>query len=154
MTDPIRPAAPADVRDIIALVEEYYRHEGYPFDAAELTGVVARLIDNPSRGLLWVIEPEDRIVGYCVLTWGYSLEHRGQDAFIDELYVAPAYRSHGLGAAALQAAECACRAAGVRSLHLEVERINVRAQELYRRLGFVDHDRYLMTKPIAPATTI
>lgn len=153
MTDPSRPATPADVRDIIALVEEYYRHEGYPFDAAGLTGVVARLIDNPSRGLLWVIEPEDRIVGYCVLTWGYSLEHRGLDAFIDELYVAPAHRSCGLGAAALQEAERACRMAGVRSLHLEVERINVRAQELYRRLGFVDHDRYLMTKPIPPSKT-
>ncbi len=31
-------------------------------------------------------------------------------------------------------------------LHLEVERANARAQNVYRRQGFVDHDRYLLTK--------
>jgi ribosomal protein S18 acetylase RimI-like enzyme len=35
---------------------------------------------------------------------------------------------------------------GVHTLHLEVERKNVRAHHLYRKMGFEDHDRYLMTK--------
>ncbi|HYS78429.1 MAG TPA: hypothetical protein VEO94_06295 [Candidatus Dormibacteraeota bacterium] len=35
---------------------------------------------------------------------------------------------------------------GVRALHLEMERGNVAAQALYRRHGFADHDRYLMTR--------
>ena len=36
--------------------------------------------------------------------------------------------------------------AGVSALHLEVERQNEAAQGFYRRLGFKDHDRYLMTR--------
>ena len=43
-------------------------------------------------------------------------------------------------------AEGVCRGRGVRALHLEVERENTRAQSIYRRAGFVDHDRYLLTK--------
>jgi ribosomal protein S18 acetylase RimI-like enzyme len=34
----------------------------------------------------------------------------------------------------------------VTALHLEVERKNKAAQEFYRRIGFQDHDRYLMTR--------
>ena len=48
--------------------------------------------------------------------------------------------------------ERAARAAlhGVRALHLEVERRNTRAQEIYRKAGFVDREHYLMTRRLAP----
>ena len=39
--------------------------------------------------------------------------------------------------------------AALEFLHLEVNHGN-RANELYRRRGFVDHNRYLMTKPLNP----
>lgn len=48
--------------------------------------------------------------------------------------------------AALQRVEEVCRMEGIRALHLEVDRGNTRAQELYRRVGYRDHDRYLLTK--------
>jgi ribosomal protein S18 acetylase RimI-like enzyme len=35
---------------------------------------------------------------------------------------------------------------GIRALQLKVERTNVTAQQVYRRAGFVDHDRYVLTK--------
>ena len=38
------------------------------------------------------------------------------------------------------------REAGVNALHLEVERHRDTALELYRRRGFEDYERYLMTK--------
>jgi hypothetical protein len=47
---------------------------------------------------------------------------------------------------ALQVAEAACCEAGVRALHLEVEHRKDTAAELYRRSGFADHQRVLMTK--------
>ncbi len=46
----------------------------------------------------------------------------------------------------MQIAEAYCREHGVKALHLEVERHRQSAYELYRRAGFEDHDRYLMTK--------
>jgi ribosomal protein S18 acetylase RimI-like enzyme len=35
---------------------------------------------------------------------------------------------------------------GVSAVHLEVDRGNDPAFELYRRVGYEDHDRFLMTK--------
>ena len=35
---------------------------------------------------------------------------------------------------------------GVNAIHLEVDRGNDPACELYRRAGYQDHDRFLMTK--------
>jgi ribosomal protein S18 acetylase RimI-like enzyme len=43
---------------------------------------------------------------------------------------------------------------GVRALHLEVGRDNVPAQELYRRVGFVDTDRRLLTLKLADPTHV
>lgn len=58
----------------------------------------------------------------------------------------PEERGRGLGREALQLMEQACRKAGVRARHLEVERGKEGAIELYRRMGFVDHARHLMTR--------
>jgi hypothetical protein len=38
------------------------------------------------------------------------------------------------------------RETGVNAIHLEVDRGNDSAFELYRRAGYADHDRFLMTK--------
>ena len=92
-------------------------------------------------------------MGYVVLTLGYSLEYHGMDAFVDELYVAPNERGHGLGKRALALVETGCRKLGVRALHLEVEQNKLAAQELYRKWGFSDHRRYLMTKVLTTAGT-
>jgi ribosomal protein S18 acetylase RimI-like enzyme len=42
--------------------------------------------------------------------------------------------------------ETACRDLGVHAVHLEVERANAAAQGLYRKFGFQDHERYLLTR--------
>jgi ribosomal protein S18 acetylase RimI-like enzyme len=63
-----------------------------------------------------------------------------------ELFVSPSHRGRGLGRRALEEIDEACRELGVRALHLEVEKDNFPAAELYRQRGFEDHDRRLMTK--------
>jgi GNAT superfamily N-acetyltransferase len=107
-----------------------------------------RLIGDDSLGRVWLIMLGDEPVGYLVLAFGYSLEYRGRDAFIDELFVVAAQRGRGLGTRAVAFAVEQCRTLGVRALHLEVERGNVAGQALYRRAGFAEHDRLLMTRPI------
>ena len=84
-----------------------------------------------------------------ILTIGYSIEYRGHDAFVDELYLRESYRGRGWGRAALAFVEQACRELEVRALHLEVERKNTAAQALYRKFGFENQDRYLLNKWIA-----
>jgi ribosomal protein S18 acetylase RimI-like enzyme len=141
-----RLASPDDVPTIVNLQKQYYAEDGYAHDAALSASVIAGLIGAPERGWLWVIEEHGRPVGYMAVTFGYSLEYKGRDAFIDELYIVPPLRERGVGRAALRVADEACRQAGVRAIHLEVEPHKTEAVRLYRSSGFLDHRRHLMTK--------
>jgi ribosomal protein S18 acetylase RimI-like enzyme len=145
-----RVAQEGDVGAVIHLMRDYYAEEGYPFVEAEARATVTRLLRDGQLGRAWLACAGEAPIAYLAVTFGYSFEYRGRDAFIDELYILPAHRRRGLGAEALALAEAACREAGVRALHLEVERSKAAAQALYRRWGFADHDRCLMTKRLDP----
>ena len=56
------------------------------------------------------------------------------------------YRGMGFGRQTMEFVADRARELGVNVIHLEVDRGNEPALALYRRTGYVDHDRYLMTK--------
>jgi GNAT superfamily N-acetyltransferase len=144
----IRPARPDDCDRILPLMARYYAEDGYPFVPAEARAALERLLGDGRLGRLWVFVDGDDVVGYAALTLGYSLEYRGRDAFVDELYLRPDRRGGGRGPRVLPLMEDACRELGVRALHLEAERRKPRLLDFYRRAGFESHDRHLMTKVI------
>lgn len=139
-----RRATGEDVPALLALHERFYREEGYPYDHAAMERALRELLAHPMFGRVFVTG--DPPVGYLLVTFGFSVEFGGRDAFVDELYVVESARGQGLGSLALQVAEEACREAGIQALHLEVEHENSRARALYERSGYVAHERHLMTK--------
>ncbi|HEU0177426.1 MAG TPA: GNAT family N-acetyltransferase [Blastocatellia bacterium] len=151
MTDPnFKPATPNDIETLIAMMRELYAHEGLAFDKAVARRALLGVIGDETFGRVFLILSADEVAGYAALTFGYSLEFHGRDAFVDELYLRDEYRGQGFGKRALRFLTEVCAAEGVNALHLEVERANTSAQAVYRKFGFEDHDRYLMTKYIAP----
>lgn len=136
-----RRALAEDVPVLLDLQQRFYAGEGYPYDRTTMERLMRELIANPAFGRLFLAPG-----AYLVVTFGFSLEFGGRDAFVDELYVADDSRGQGLGTAALQLAEESCREAGIGALHLEVEHVNLRARALYERTGYKPHDRHLMTK--------
>ena len=126
-------------------MRRYYAEDGYSFDETGARRALRELIEKETLGRVWVAEDAGDVIGYLAVTLGFSLEYRGRDAFIDELYIAADHRGRGLGREALEIAQRYCRDQGARALHLEVERHRTAARELYRRIGFEDHDRGLMT---------
>lgn len=147
MTDPnFKPATPGDIEALIAMMRELYAHDGLAFDDANARRALLGLIGDESFGRVFLIVMTGGVAGYAVLTFGYSLEFHGRDAFVDELYLRDEYRGQGIGKRALLFLTEVCAAEGVSALHLEVERANTSAQSVYRNFGFEDHDRYLMTK--------
>jgi len=138
----------ADIELLLQFMREYYEFDHLPFDEQIARAALEKLVGDDALGRVWLIHYEDKAVGYLVLTLGYSLEYGGRDAFIDEVYIRASHRGYGIGTSALRFAEERCRALGVRALHLEVERANTNALGVYRKAGFVDHDRYLLTKRI------
>ena len=97
-------------------------------------------------GKVWLLCEGTKPVGYVVLTPGFSFEFHGHDAFIDELYIEAAFRRRGYGRQAVAFVERKAHEMDVNAIHLEVDRGNDPACELYRRAGYQDHDRFLMTK--------
>lgn len=145
-----RLAERADVGAVHRLRQEFYEEDGSAWADDQALAALEMLVSRPEHGRVWLALDTETAVGYAVLTFGYSLEFHGRDAFVDELYLRPTHRGRGLGAEALALLETACREQGVRALHLEVDGTNTPAQVLYRSRGFIEHGRRLMTKWLRP----
>jgi len=144
----LRVATERDLEVVLGFMQQYYAFDHLVFDEANAASAVRQLIGDDRLGVIWLICEGPTPVGYIVLTFGYTLEYHGRNAFIDEFFLQPSHRGRGWGRHTLRAVETACRGFGLRAIHLEVTRTNKSVQELYRKLGFRDHDRYLMTKRI------
>ncbi|HYL62627.1 MAG TPA: GNAT family N-acetyltransferase [Candidatus Methylomirabilis sp.] len=143
-----RPAASEDEPVLLRMMRNLAEQEpgAYFFDEPGVREVLRKFLADPGLGQAWVFFDEKTPVGYIVLTFGYSFEYHGRDAFIDELYIDPQYRRKGIGRRAMQFVEQRAREHGVAAIHLEVDDGNDPASELYRHSGYEDHERYLMTK--------
>jgi ribosomal protein S18 acetylase RimI-like enzyme len=152
MTDPdFKFATPDDIEALIVMMRDLYAHDGLaPLDEATARSALLGVIGDGTLGRVFLILLANEVAGYAVLTFGYSLEFHGRDSFVDEIYLRAEYRGLGIGKRALEFLTGVCAENGVSALHLEVERNNTQAQAVYRKFGFEDHDRYLMTKWIAP----
>jgi ribosomal protein S18 acetylase RimI-like enzyme len=139
-------ATSADIETLIALMHELNEYDGTLLNEPVSRSALVQLLADSSLGGVWLIQVKDEPAGYLVLAFGYSLEYHGRDAILDEFYLRPAYRRQGMGAKAIEFAAQICQANGVGALHLEVEQTNTPAQAFYRRVGFEDHHRFLMTK--------
>ena len=116
------------------------------FDESAACATFRRFLSLPGFGRVWLLFDGPTLAGYIILTIGFSFEFHGHDAFIDELYIGPAHRQRGFGRQAVAFVEQKAREMGVNAIHLEVDDGNDPALELYRRTGYEDHDRFLMTK--------
>jgi GNAT superfamily N-acetyltransferase len=141
-----QPASAEDIAGILPLMRAFYDADGYSFDREVARSALTALARDSRLGRLWVVRDAGGVVAYLAVTFGFSLEFGGRDAFVDELVVAPSHQGRGLGTQALALAEAACRAEGIRALHLEVEFAKDRARLLYEKAGYVSHSRYLLTK--------
>ncbi len=144
-----KPADQSDAEILIAFMRELFEFDHKEFDEHAAREALEKIFSGELPARAWVIVSGEEAIGYVVLTFGCSLEYRGRDAIVDELYVREDMRGRGAGRQALEFVEQVCRSEGVEALHLEVDRENRRAQIVYRNFGFKEHDSYLMTKWIS-----
>jgi ribosomal protein S18 acetylase RimI-like enzyme len=150
-TTAIASARPENIPVLIRLMQEYYAFDGVEFEQDNAVLALTTLLRNEGFGRVWLVWQDDLPVGYVVITFGYSLEFGGRDAFIDELYIQKPYRGLGIGTTILKRVESTLRALGIGALHLEVEGDNQRAQQFYAANGFEARQRFhLMSKRLQP----
>ena len=150
MEPSFRIGTDSDADLLLQLMREYYAFDRHPFDLEQARVALTGLLRNPTLGRVWLVCEGETVVGYIVLTFGYSLELLGRDAFVDEFFLLESYRGKGWGRKTMQFVEQAAHELDVHAIHLEVTRHNAGAQRFYPKLGFVDRGHHLMSKWIDP----
>jgi GNAT superfamily N-acetyltransferase len=141
----ITRATPADLPALLALMQAFYTEERLTF-RAEVERAVTEIVAGATLDAAYLIGNDGGVNGYFVLTFGFSVERGGKTALLDELYVIPKSRAQGLGKAAIAEAITIAKSAGCRTLHLEVDRANLRARTFYEHAGFMELPRGYLTR--------
>jgi GNAT superfamily N-acetyltransferase len=142
----IRRATPADVEEVTELLAAQLAEHDIPIDRADLAFAAEGILRVAERGFVLLATADEGAVGVACVSFSWTVERGGVVAWLDELYVAPRMREHGLGGALLGEAIAAATAEGCRTMELEVETSHARAEHLYRRHGFGDLPRRRWTR--------
>lgn len=113
----IRPAAPADVPDLLAMVRELAEYEREP-DAVEATEAQlhATLFAEQPAVFAHVAEVDGAVAGMAIWFLSYSTWLGTHSLYLEDLYVRPEHRSRGTGRRLLQALAAICVDRGYRRL--------------------------------------
>lgn len=95
----------------------------------------------------FVFEEDDCIAGYSMIAKSYSTEYGGLCLWIEDIYIKPQWRGHGIGTQFLTFVEEKYRSSAVR-LRLEVEKSNTEAIAVYKRCCFDNLPYIEMTKEL------
>lgn len=78
--------------------------------------------------------------GVAVVSMRPNVWHDGAVALLDELYVVPTMRNHGLGSELLTSVRAHCRAVGAEQIEINVDVNDIDARRFYERHGFSAFD--------------
>lgn len=129
----IRKISPRTAASVLPLIEAQYRDHGIAMKGAPLRNALRTLLGGHGF-VLAALDP--RPIGVAVVSWEWSLERAGRQAWLEELYVVPARRGQGVGRALLLKAIAGSQEARCVSMELEVIQGHDRAANLYLRERF------------------
>jgi GNAT superfamily N-acetyltransferase len=137
----LRLAEASDLPAVVDLLRRQLEEHDIALAPATLEGSVRTLLTEPALGRILIATYGDEVAGVALLSFLFTLEHGGPAAWLDELYVDPRRRGHGLGARLVAEAMRVAAERGCVALDLEVEDGHDAATRLYERLGFHRHRR-------------
>ncbi len=163
-----RMPTPRDLPGLVSLVQAFYREDAGASPGPEqmtperVLATVNMLAKNKDRGSLFVFERgaqrgaergaerNGALVGYAIIIQYWSNELGGMALVVDELYVEPGSRGHGIASDFLGLLSRVAPP-GTAAIQLEVSAAHRRALGLYRKLGFRDSGRQVYTLPVVKA---
>lgn len=150
MSAALHLAKPADLDRLLPLVAAFHAEMHIDQSDEGRRAGIAPLLEGSPLGAVYIVGPALAPIGYVVVTFGWSVEFAGMDGFVDEIYIRPGVRGRGIASEVLSGLCKALAGAGVRALHLEVDKDDEATQRLYERLHFQIRDRYtLMSRTLS-----
>jgi GNAT superfamily N-acetyltransferase len=142
-------ATPHQFSAMAALFEVQLKEHGISRSIDEIIDVLRMVDDNPGYGFVLTATGDGMIVGVAYASSILSLEHGGWSGWLEELYVLPEWRHHGLGTRLLDAVIAGAIERGWIALDLEVDVAHLRVTSLYARRCFqpVSRNRFVRSLP-------
>ena len=134
----LRLASPADAPAFGRLLHAFNVEFDEPTPAAAL--IAERAAPLIESGEVTVLLAGDGPDGFAQLRFRPSLYTGALDAYLEELYVLPERRSHGLGRALLEAAMEHAKQRGAAHIDLGTSEDDVAARALYESAGFTNRE--------------
>ncbi|SMX41858.1 GNAT family N-acetyltransferase [Actibacterium lipolyticum] len=140
-------AGPDDINRVLPMIASYHAHAGIQTTEQQRRDALTALYGEDIQAAIWLIGPARAPVGYIAVSFGFSIELGGRDAFIDEFFIRDAVRGRGMGSQALHLILPMLKQMGIKAVHMEVDHQNTAAAKLYERAGFrARSQNYLMTR--------
>jgi ribosomal protein S18 acetylase RimI-like enzyme len=134
----LRLATAEDAAEVARLLHDFNTEFDEPTpDAPTLTERTSRLLEE---GEIKVLLAGDGPDGLALLRLRAGLWSAGPEAHLQELYVVPALRGHGIGRALLEATMEVAREAGATGIDLNTGETDTAARALYESAGFTNRE--------------
>lgn len=128
-----RNATPADFETAFAWIKQLWSYRTY--DRAQTEAVYRRVLANPDS-FFFFLEDQGICRGMCHGDYFDTFWMQGPTCYVSSLYVDPAFRGRGYGAALLYHAEQLARERDCRALILDSGLPRVEAHQFYEHISF------------------
>lgn len=131
-----RPITAADQAAYLQMAHSFYQSDAvdHPIPDSYIEKTFQNLMTGSPFSACYLFEAGGQPAGYALLALTWSQEAGGLAVWVEELYVLPQFRGHGLGRSFLEALPSLYPQAA--RFRLEVEDSNKGAVALYQRLGY------------------
>lgn len=139
-------ASPADIELLAPLFDAYRVFYEAPSDLEGARRFLTGRLSLGQSRLFYVREdgPQGpKAIGFTQLYPSFSSVSMKRMWILNDLYVAPAARMSGVGAALMAHAEAFARADGAKGLSLATQIGNTTAQALYAKMGYFRDEQFL-----------
>jgi GNAT superfamily N-acetyltransferase len=132
----IRPAVPADIPEILALIRELADYEREPASAiATHTDLLRDGFTEPRRFHCLMAEFSGAIAGFALYFYNYSTWRGHSGIYLEDIFVRPALRGKGIGKSLITSVAAVAVAEGCPRLEWAVLNWNTPAIDFYTSIG-------------------
>ncbi|MBU6301117.1 MAG: GNAT family N-acetyltransferase [Verrucomicrobia bacterium] len=139
MTDLARvePATLDQLNDLVELVMELFRIEAdFKPDRAKQEQGLRLILEQPSRGRIFMVRTDHKIIGMVNLLFTISTAEGGFVILMEDVIIHPDHRGHGYGSILLEHVLEFARKKGFLRITLLTDAISAESQRFFHRFGF------------------
>lgn len=121
---------------------------GKQLETLQLTAGVQAVLSDSNRGFYTVVEKDGKAIAAALVTFEWSDWRNAWFWWIQDVYVEPSHRQQGVYRTLYTHLRTKAQAAKVCGLRLYVYKGNIKAQEVYRKVGMIASDSIIFEESL------